>query len=117
MVAPALELRGLTAGYGRAVVLRDVSLSVAPGEVVAVEGADGAGRTTALRATAGLVRTTGGHVLLAGAEVTGTPPHRRARAGLCFVPAGVAAFRGLSVRENLRLVASGGSGPCVGGFP
>jgi branched-chain amino acid transport system ATP-binding protein len=100
---PVLALRSVTAGYGRATILRNVDLAVARGEVVALLGPNGAGKTTLLRAAAGLLRVRSGQVLLAGDKVTSSAPHRRAAAGLCLVPEGRGIFPNLSVRENLVL--------------
>ena len=101
----ALELRGLSAFYGEAQVLFDVNLSVNAGEVVALVGRNGAGKTSLLRAAMGLVARTRGHVLLDGADVSALPPHARARRGLGYVPEDRRIFTDLSVAENLRLVA------------
>jgi branched-chain amino acid transport system ATP-binding protein len=100
---PVLELRGVTAGYGRTTVLRDVSFTVARGQVVALLGPNGAGKTTTLRVAVGLVRPRSGTVWAAGADVTRQRPHERARRGLCLIPEGRGIFRSLTVRENLRL--------------
>ena len=102
---PLLELDRVTAGYGGAVVLRDVSLSVAASGVVALLGPNGAGKTTLLRTAAGLLRPMTGRVRLAGADVTGRPAHEIARAGLCHLPEGRGIFPSLTVRENLLLAA------------
>ena len=106
----ALELRGLSAFYGEAQVLFDVNLSVNAGEVVALVGRNGAGKTSLLRAAMGLVARTRGHVLLDGADVSALPPHARARRGLGYVPEDRRIFTDLSVAENLRLVARAASG-------
>jgi branched-chain amino acid transport system ATP-binding protein len=100
---PVLELHGVTAGYGRATVLRDVHLTVPAGSVVALLGPNGAGKTTLLRTASGLLRPRGGHVLVNGIDLTGGAPHRRARAGVCLIPEGRGVFRGLTVRDNLRM--------------
>ncbi len=101
--APALELRGVSARYGPSVVLRDVDLSVRPGETVALLGPHGAGKTTLLRSAAGLPVGVSGSVLLGGSDVTRARSHRRSRAGLCLVPEGRAIFPNLTVAENIRL--------------
>lgn len=101
--APALELRDVTAGYGRFTALRDVNLTVAPGSVSALLGPNGAGKTTLLGVAAGLLRPTCGQVLLGGTDVTGWAPFHRARRGLCLIPEGRGVFPNLTVRENLRL--------------
>jgi branched-chain amino acid transport system ATP-binding protein len=98
-----LELRHASARYGRTQVLRDVDLTVGPGETVALLGPNGAGKTTLLRSAAGLTGTSGGSVLLRGADVSRRRPHQRAREGLCLVPEGRGVFPSLTVAENLRL--------------
>jgi branched-chain amino acid transport system ATP-binding protein len=99
----ALALTGVTAGYGRTVVLRDIDLTVAVGSVAALVGPNGAGKTTLLRAASGLLRATSGAVSVSGDDVTPRRPHERARAGLCLVPEGRGIFPNLTVRENLLL--------------
>jgi branched-chain amino acid transport system ATP-binding protein len=98
-----LELRGIEAGYGEHTVLRDVSLTVQPGTVVAVLGPNGAGKTTVLRVASGLLRPSAGAVLLGGEDVTRARPHARARRGLCHIPEGRGIYPTLTVRENLVL--------------
>jgi branched-chain amino acid transport system ATP-binding protein len=104
-----LELRGITAGYGDTIVLRDVSLAVPAGCVVALLGPNGAGKTTLLRVASGLLRPRRGEVLLHDRNVTGFRPHARAAAGLCHIPEGRGIFRDLSVRENLVVQARPGA--------
>ncbi|MCU1692671.1 MAG: livF [Frankiales bacterium] len=101
-----LELRGLLAGYGDTLVLRGVDLTVPDGAVVALLGPNGAGKTTLLRAASGLVRPSGGQLLVDGADATGWTPDRLARAGVSHVPEGRGVFRSLTVRQNLRLQAT-----------
>jgi branched-chain amino acid transport system ATP-binding protein len=98
-----LELRGIRAGYGEHVVLRDISLTVEPGSVVAVLGPNGAGKTTLLRVASGLLRPAAGAVLLDGEDVTRARAHARARRGLCHIPEGRGIYPTLTVRENLVL--------------
>jgi branched-chain amino acid transport system ATP-binding protein len=100
---PALELRGVTAGYGRTTVLREVDLPVPAGQVIALLGPNGAGKTTLLRAATGLLGIFAGEISLAGNDVTDQRPNQRARTGLCLVPEGRGIFPNLSVRENLQL--------------
>lgn len=102
-VAPALEVSGLTAGYGRTTVVRDVDLLVPRGHVVALLGPNGAGKTTLLSTIAGLIRPTGGTIAINGADCTTAPIHARVRRGLCLVPEGHGIFRRLTTRENLTL--------------
>ena len=98
-----LELRGIEAGYGEHTVLRDVSLTVQPGTVVAVLGPNGAGKTTLLRVASGLLKPSTGAVMLDGEDVTRTRPYARARRGLCHIPEGRGIYPTLTVRENLVL--------------
>ena len=100
-----LELRGVSGGYGRHTVLRDVNLVVPDNSVVALLGANGAGKSTLLRIASGLLPARSGQVLLDGVDVTRWPAYRLARAGVCHVPEGRGIFRALSVRDNLRLQA------------
>lgn len=102
-VPAILEFEGLTAGYGRSIVLRDLSFSAPAGKVVVLLGANGVGKTTTLRVAAGLVRPSSGRVLLDGKDVTRVAPHDRAHAGLCLIPEGRGIFRSLSVADNLRM--------------
>jgi branched-chain amino acid transport system ATP-binding protein len=103
--APALELRGVTAGYGRTVVLRGVAITVPGGGVTAMLGPNGAGKTTLLRTVSGFIRPQSGSVHLFGQEVTNEEPYRRFAAGLCHVPEGRGVFRSLTIRENLVMQA------------
>ncbi len=98
-----LEVRGLRVTYGGVVAVRDVSFAVRPGEVLAVLGANGAGKTSTLRAVSGLVRAADGDVLLDGASLRGASPESIARQGVAHVPAGRGIFPTLSVADNLRM--------------
>jgi branched-chain amino acid transport system ATP-binding protein len=102
-LAPVLELRGISASYGQTPILRDIDLAVNPGEIVALLGPNGMGKTTTLRVAAGLLAPRHGKVLVAGKDVTRMSANRRAGAGLCLIPEGRGIFRGLTVAENLRL--------------
>ncbi|HEX6417542.1 MAG TPA: ABC transporter ATP-binding protein [Acidimicrobiales bacterium] len=102
-MTPVLELRDVSAGYGPFRALFGVSLAVAPGEAVALLGANGAGKTTVARVASGLVAPTGGAVLVAGRELGGASAHRFARAGVAHAPEGRSVFATLTVEENLRL--------------
>jgi branched-chain amino acid transport system ATP-binding protein len=101
--ALALRLTDLCAGYQQITVVRDLNLTVAPGEVVALLGPNGAGKTTTLETIAGLNRPISGAIEMSGEDVGGTPAHVLARRGLALVPEGRALFPGLTVREHLRL--------------
>ena len=100
-----LELRALSAGYGHTEVLREVSLHIEPGEVVALVGANGAGKSTLVKTVSGLLRPTGGAVLLDGTPIHLLPVAERVRRGIVHVPEGRQVFAGLTARENLRLGA------------
>ena len=102
-----LSAIGLTAGYGAAPVLDHLSLDVRPGETVALLGANGAGKSTAMRALAGLLRPVSGSVILDDLPVCGLPAHVIARRGLVLVPEGRQVFPELTVAENIRLGAHG----------
>jgi branched-chain amino acid transport system ATP-binding protein len=99
----ALEIDGLTAGYDQAAVIRDVSLTVSPGEVVALLGANGAGKTTTLRVISGIVKPMEGRVALDGEDLARLSPTDRARRGIAHVPEGRGIFFGLTVAEHFRL--------------
>jgi branched-chain amino acid transport system ATP-binding protein len=106
-----LDLRGVNSWYDAAEVVRDASLTVADGEVVALIGRNGAGKTSLLRAAMGLMPRTTGVVELDGVPITAWPPYRRARSGLGYVPEDRRIFTDLTVRQNLELavrVRSGG---------
>jgi branched-chain amino acid transport system ATP-binding protein len=96
-----LELEGVRAGYGGIEVLHGVDLAVPAGQVVALLGANGAGKSTTVRVCAGLLAPTAGSVRVAGYDVTGAPAHELARIGVCTVPEGRGVFPNLTVRENL----------------
>ena len=98
-----LAIEGLSSGYGAAPVVRDVSLSVGAGEILAVLGKNGMGKSTLLKTLMGFVRPMGGTVRLDGAEVTGRAPHRMARSGVAHAPQEFTLFQDLTVAENLRL--------------
>jgi branched-chain amino acid transport system ATP-binding protein len=99
------ELDGISAGYGSHQVLWDVSLSVPEGKVVALLGANGAGKTSLLRVASGLLRASSGRMVLDGDEVTDASAVELSRRGVCHVPEGRGVFRSLTVRENLVLQA------------
>ncbi|MDQ2104906.1 ABC transporter ATP-binding protein [Azospirillum isscasi] len=105
MTDPLLRVEGLTAGYGGAVAVDGLSLSVAAGEAVALLGANGAGKSTLLKAILGLVPAIGGRVRLAGEEIGALAPERRVRRGLGYVPEGRRVFPGMSVRDNLEVAS------------
>jgi branched-chain amino acid transport system ATP-binding protein len=102
---PALQLRGVTAGYGRITGIEKVDLTVAEGETVALLGANGAGKSTFLRAVSGMIKPWAGRVTLYGEDVTGRRSDALVRAGMAHVPEGRRILATLTVEENLRLGA------------
>ena len=104
--APLLEVRDLEVHHGQLRALRDISLSVYPGQVYAIIGANGAGKSTLLRTIAGLHKPTTGTVVLDGTDVTRLRTDRRATQGIVMVPEGRRLFGSLSVEENLQVGAT-----------
>src|ERR1700726_2157294 len=98
-----LEVDGLCAGYGRAQVLHDIDLNIAPATITAVLGANGAGKTTLLRTLSGLLRPTAGRVRFDGRDLVGTPVENLVTVGVAHVPEGRGVIAELTVDENLRL--------------
>jgi len=103
--APDLDVTGLQVLYGGIAAVKGVSFSVGRGEIVALIGANGAGKTSVLKALVGLVPAARGSVHLFGRDVTTVPTHRRTALGATLVPEGRAIFAGMTVRENLELGA------------
>jgi len=101
--ADILSVHALDASYGRASILSDVSLRAARGEVVALLGRNGAGKSTTLKSVMGLVPAAGGRVVFGGVDITSWPPHAIARAGLGYVPEDRRIFTDLTVMENLEV--------------
>jgi branched-chain amino acid transport system ATP-binding protein len=101
--AAALELRGLSAGYGATTIVRNVDLSVSAGEVVLLVGPNGAGKTTTLLTISGLLDPCAGEIHILGSPVRAGRPHEVARRGVAHVPEDRALFKGLTVAQNLRL--------------
>jgi lipopolysaccharide export system ATP-binding protein len=99
--AAGLRVENLRKSYGKHVVIRDVSLSLARGEVVALLGPNGSGKTTTFYAIAGLIHPEGGHIYIDGREVSGLPMYRRAKLGIGYLPQEMSIFRGLSVEDNI----------------
>ncbi len=97
-----LELDGVTVRYGAILGAENVSLTAESG-VVALLGANGAGKTSTLKAISGLVRPAGGRIQYQGVDITGLAPHAIVARGICHVPEGREIFAGLSVLDNLRL--------------
>jgi lipopolysaccharide export system ATP-binding protein len=102
--AQGLSIRGLRKSYKRRPVIRDVSLDLRQGEVVALLGPNGCGKTTTFYSIAGLVIPERGKVTIDGRDVTALPMYRRARLGIGYLPQEVSIFRGLSVEDNILAV-------------
>jgi branched-chain amino acid transport system ATP-binding protein len=104
-----LAIEHLRAGYGEAVVLGDMSLTVAEGEALALLGRNGMGKTTLINSIVGVTRRFGGDIHFGGHDITPLRPHQRARAGLGWVPQERNIFRSLTTEENLTAVARPGA--------
>lgn len=100
-----LEVRGLTAGYGAITAIKGIDLDVAEGEIVTLIGANGAGKSTTLRAISGVIPVRSGRVVFAGQELSRLPAHRIVALGLSHVPEGRGVFQRLTVMENLQMGA------------
>jgi branched-chain amino acid transport system ATP-binding protein len=103
---PALDVRALRVAYGGVVALRDVSLRVPDGSVVALLGPNGAGKSTTLRTISGVVRAEHGTISAFGTRIDRAPAYRIARMGIVHVPEGRGIFPSLSVRENLDMAST-----------
>ncbi|MGY2049684.1 ABC transporter ATP-binding protein [Methylobacterium sp. JK268] len=103
--APMLSVRDLNGWYGKSHILQGIDLTVGDGELVALLGRNGVGKTTTMRALAGILARAEGDVRLAGAPILGLPAHAIARRGLSLVPEHRGIFGTLSVEENLTLAA------------
>jgi urea transport system ATP-binding protein len=106
MAEPMLQLVGVTAGYGRTMVLFDIDVSIPVGGAAAVMGHNGAGKTTLLRVAVGQIPVRSGKVLLDGEDVTKLAPNRRVKRGLGYVPQGQLCFPQMTTMENLQLVST-----------
>ncbi|MFU1478441.1 LPS export ABC transporter ATP-binding protein [Roseovarius sp. C7] len=102
--ASGLSIRNLRKSYRKRVVIRDVSLEVKQGEVAALLGPNGSGKTTTFYSIAGLVFPEGGRVEIDGREVTHLPMYRRAKLGVGYLPQEMSIFRGLSVEDNIMAI-------------
>jgi branched-chain amino acid transport system ATP-binding protein len=103
MTAPLLQVRGMTCAYGGITAVRDFSIEVGEGEIIALLGPNGAGKSTALRAISGMRRAQQGDITFAGQRIERWPSDRIARLGLALVPEGRRLFSELTVEENLRM--------------
>ena len=107
-MADLLAIAQLSAGYGEAVVLSDVSLSLSEGEALALLGRNGMGKTTLINSIVGVTRYFGGSIALDGADITALRPDQRAHVGIGWVPQERNIFKSLTVHENLTAVARPG---------
>ncbi|MCB9957198.1 MAG: ABC transporter ATP-binding protein [Rhodospirillaceae bacterium] len=98
---PHMQIIGLRSGYGGKPVLQGIDLEVGKGEIVAVIGRNGVGKSTLMRALMGLLPATAGQILIADRDVTQVSPHKRARMGLGYIPQGRDVFPRMTVAENL----------------
>ena len=108
-MAELLNVQGLRSGYGEAVVVQGVDLTLEQGQSLALLGRNGTGKTTLLNTLVGVTRRHAGRITLAGVELTSLPPHRRAAAGIGWVPQERNIFKSLTVDENLTAVARPGA--------
>ncbi len=109
MPEPLLHVQGLTCGHGEAVVLSDVSFTLQAGRSLALLGRNGTGKTTLIDTLVGVTRRHAGRITLAGQDIHSLPVHRRAAAGIGWVPQERCIFKSLSVAENLSAVARAGA--------
>ena len=100
-----LEASGVVAGYGQTEILHGVSISVGEGEIVTIIGPNGCGKSTLMKSLVGLVQVRSGSITFRGDEVSGYPPERIVRDGLCYVPQTDNVFPSLTIRENLEMGA------------
>lgn len=106
-----LRVDGISAAYGKVAALREVSITIQPGEIVAILGANGAGKTTLLNSISGVLPITGGSISLDGKRIDGRKPWQTSRMGISHVPEGREIFPDMTVEKNLQIVDSNGGGP------
>ena len=105
MSAPILELKGLSAGWGRAPAIREIDLRIEQGEIVTIIGANGAGKSTTLMAISSILKPMGGQIFYNGQDTASIPAEQLPAMGLCQVPEGRRIFPRLTVAENLDMGA------------
>lgn len=105
MNAAILDLQSVSTGYGDSIIVKNISLSLQEGEVVCLLGANGAGKTTIMRAITGLIPLAGGKIVYRGEDISHMPAHDRVAAGISLSPEGRQVFPDLTVMENLALGA------------
>jgi ABC-type branched-subunit amino acid transport system ATPase component len=98
-----LDVAQISAGYGRTMIVRDVSLAISTGEIVAIVGRNGVGKTTLMKAIIGLLPLVRGTIAFAGADISAAPANVRAQSGIGYFPQGRGIFPGLTVEENLEM--------------
>lgn len=103
ITAPALEIKGLNSGYGESVVIRDVDVEVGSGEIFAILGKNGMGKSTLLKTIMGFLRAKSGEIRLLGEDITNLATHLIARRSIGYAPQEQTLFQDLTVEENLRL--------------
>ena len=108
-MSPLLSIQEITAGYGEISILENVSLELVPGQIYALLGPNGGGKSTTLKVCSGQLVPTKGELMVAGKVMTGSEPNALARAGICTIPEGKGIFPNLTVRENLLMMTSSGA--------
>ncbi len=106
---PLIRATGLHTHYGQSHILRGVDFTVEPGQTIGLMGRNGMGKTTLLKSLMGIVKPSGGGVLIKGQPMTGAPTFEIARMGIAYVPEGRGIFGNLSVKENLQMSARAGT--------
>jgi branched-chain amino acid transport system ATP-binding protein len=106
MSVPALEVKGISRNFGGVIALRDVSFTVAEGEVMGLIGPNGAGKSTLFEIVSGNLPPSGGRISYFGSDCTAMPTHLRRRAGMCRTFQKVRLFESMTVAENIRVAAS-----------
>ena len=109
MTTPLIQATGLNTHYGQSHILRGVDFTVLPGQTIGLMGRNGMGKSTLLKSLMGIVKPSGGGVLIKGQPMTGAPTFEIARKGIAYVPEGRGIFGNLSVKENLQMAARAGT--------